>query len=327
MADDGMAVGKDGGNKKKVRMYLDGCFDLVHYGHANACRQAKQLGDHLIVGLHPDHDLSFTADGRDTHEHLRQAGRFKNFKRTSFISTTDLVGRILLMTQTHHGLASQRESSPVTSSDADLKKLKTFQKNNDVPVTANLIQSFSTGRRPEPEDKIVYAPGNYDLLHIGHVNFLEAASKEGGYLLVGLYHDCVIQEKKGLNFPIMGLLERALNLLSLRYVSDVLIGAPEYLTPEFLKTNKISLVVRGDANIGSSVSKIGAADPLEEAKKMGIFKMLESGSSVRTKDIIWRIVTHRPLYERRNAEKQRKEEAAQNILKKRMEVSSETGYI
>ena len=29
-------------------------FDLVHFGHFNALRQAKKLGDYLIVGIHSD---------------------------------------------------------------------------------------------------------------------------------------------------------------------------------------------------------------------------------------------------------------------------------
>ena len=27
---------------------------MVHFGHANACRQAKQMGSYLIVGVHSD---------------------------------------------------------------------------------------------------------------------------------------------------------------------------------------------------------------------------------------------------------------------------------
>lgn len=29
-------------------------FDMAHFGHANALRQAKKLGDYLIVGIHSD---------------------------------------------------------------------------------------------------------------------------------------------------------------------------------------------------------------------------------------------------------------------------------
>eukprot|EP00210_Caulerpa_lentillifera_P007503 g7169.t1 len=42
---------------RPIRVYLDGCFDMMHYGHANALRQAKGVGDELIVGLVPDHEV------------------------------------------------------------------------------------------------------------------------------------------------------------------------------------------------------------------------------------------------------------------------------
>jgi ethanolamine-phosphate cytidylyltransferase len=40
--------------EKKVRIWVDGCFDVLHFGHANALRQAKALGDELVVGVHTD---------------------------------------------------------------------------------------------------------------------------------------------------------------------------------------------------------------------------------------------------------------------------------
>ncbi|KAI3443444.1 hypothetical protein Pfo_000109 [Paulownia fortunei] len=43
--------------KKHVRVYMDGCFDLMHYGHANALRQAKALGDELVVGVVSDEEI------------------------------------------------------------------------------------------------------------------------------------------------------------------------------------------------------------------------------------------------------------------------------
>lgn len=44
-------------HKRRVRVYMDGCFDLMHYGHANALRQAKSLGDELVVGVVSDEQI------------------------------------------------------------------------------------------------------------------------------------------------------------------------------------------------------------------------------------------------------------------------------
>ena len=42
----------------KVRVWCDGCYDMVHYGHANSLRQAKAMGDYLIVGIHTDSEIT-----------------------------------------------------------------------------------------------------------------------------------------------------------------------------------------------------------------------------------------------------------------------------
>lgn len=33
-------------------------YDMVHFGHANSLRQAKALGDYLIVGIHTDEEIT-----------------------------------------------------------------------------------------------------------------------------------------------------------------------------------------------------------------------------------------------------------------------------
>ncbi|XP_071723881.1 uncharacterized protein, partial [Rutidosis leptorrhynchoides] len=48
---------KERKQKKRIRVYMDGCFDLMHYGHANALRQAKALGDELVVGVVSDEEI------------------------------------------------------------------------------------------------------------------------------------------------------------------------------------------------------------------------------------------------------------------------------
>ena len=85
---------------------------------------------------------------------------------------------------------------------------------------------FAESKGPNPGDRIVYVAGAFDLFHIGHLDFLEAAAKEGDYLVVGLHPDIVVNHYKGANSPIMNLNERVLNVLAYRVVSEVVIGAP-----------------------------------------------------------------------------------------------------
>ena len=41
-------------NEMKRERETYSSYDMVHFGHANACRQAKQMGNYLIVGVHSD---------------------------------------------------------------------------------------------------------------------------------------------------------------------------------------------------------------------------------------------------------------------------------
>ncbi|KAJ0524891.1 putative ethanolamine-phosphate cytidylyltransferase [Helianthus annuus] len=43
--------------KRPVRVYMDGCFDMIHYGHCNALRQTRALGDQLIIGVVNDEEI------------------------------------------------------------------------------------------------------------------------------------------------------------------------------------------------------------------------------------------------------------------------------
>jgi ethanolamine-phosphate cytidylyltransferase len=43
--------------RRPVRVYMDGCFDMMHYGHCNALRQARALGDELVVGVVSDDEI------------------------------------------------------------------------------------------------------------------------------------------------------------------------------------------------------------------------------------------------------------------------------
>lgn len=40
--------------KREIRVWMDGVFDLMHFGHMNAFRKAKTVGDILICGINSD---------------------------------------------------------------------------------------------------------------------------------------------------------------------------------------------------------------------------------------------------------------------------------
>jgi D-glycero-beta-D-manno-heptose 1-phosphate adenylyltransferase len=70
---------------------------------------------------------------------------------------------------------------------------------------------------------IVFANGAFDLLHVGHVRYLEAARREGGWLAVGVNADASVTRAKGPSRPILPERERAEIVASLAAVDAVVI--------------------------------------------------------------------------------------------------------
>jgi ethanolamine-phosphate cytidylyltransferase len=64
---------------------------------------------------------------------------------------------------------------------------------------------------------------------------LQNAKALGDYLIVGLHDDETINSFKGANYPVLSLQERVLNVLAMRYVDEVIIGAPWKVTENLIK--------------------------------------------------------------------------------------------
>ncbi|VDO22681.1 unnamed protein product [Haemonchus placei] len=333
------------GGPKGDRIWCDGCYDMVHFGHANQLRQAKQFGKKLIVGVHNDEeitmhkgppvfneeeryrmvegikwvdevdDITLTADGRDTYEEVKKAKRYRECRRTAGVSTTDLVGRMLLLTKCHHvseeHMDQHRERARTLSTDSVAQS--PWTRVSRFMATTQTIVEFAEGRAPRPTDKIVYVCGAFDLFHIGHLSFLEEAAKLGDYLIVGILTDQVINEYKGSNHPIMSLHERVLSVLAYKPVNEVVIGAPYSVTDDIIDRFNISIVCQGSRV--PHHDHIGP-DPFEAAKRRGIYREVDSKSDMTTEKIIQRIIEHRLEFERRNRKKEKKEQEAFAALQK-----------
>ncbi|ELW68195.1 Ethanolamine-phosphate cytidylyltransferase [Tupaia chinensis] len=197
-------------------------YDMVHYGHSNQLRQARAMGDYLIVGVHTDeeiakhkgppvftqeerykmvqaikwvdevvpaapyvttletldkygcdfcvhgNDITLTVDGRDTYEEVKQAGRYRECKRTQGVSTTDLVGRMLLATKAHH---SGQEMTSEYREYADSFGKCPGGRNPWTGVsqflqTSQKIIQFASGKEPQPGETVIYVAGAFDLFRI-----------------------------------------------------------------------------------------------------------------------------------------------------------------
>jgi rfaE bifunctional protein nucleotidyltransferase chain/domain len=71
--------------------------------------------------------------------------------------------------------------------------------------------------------KIVFANGVFDLLHVGHVRYLEAARAEGDLLIVGINSDSSTRKLKGPGRPILTERARASLVAALKSVNYVVI--------------------------------------------------------------------------------------------------------
>ncbi len=71
--------------------------------------------------------------------------------------------------------------------------------------------------------RIVFTNGCFDLIHLGHVDYLAKAADEGDILLVGLNSDTSASGLKGPSRPINGQDQRAMILASFLFVDAVVI--------------------------------------------------------------------------------------------------------
>lgn len=92
--------------------------------------------------------------------------------------------------------------------------------------------------------RLVVTNGCFDILHAGHVNYLEAARAQGDALLVGLNSDDSIRQLKGENRPINPEADRAAVLAALASVDAVCVFLEKRAT-RFLALARPDVYVKG----------------------------------------------------------------------------------
>lgn len=84
----------------------------------------------------------------------------------------------------------------------------------------------------EQGKKVVFTNGCFDILHVGHISYLENAKKQGDILIVGVNSDASTKRLKGVTRPINSENDRATMLSALKSVDYTVIFEED--TPEDL---------------------------------------------------------------------------------------------
>ena len=165
-----------------------------------------------------------------------------------------VVGKIGSATTTLNEMAEYESQFNNSSTN---QNIKTF---NEINILSKELKTKGK--------KIVFTNGCFDLLHSGHIKYLEAAKKFGDILILGLNSDSSVSNLKGKNRPINTQMDRACILAALQVVDFVVIFKDP--TPyKLIKVIKPHILVKGGDYKGN---KVVGEDIVDELKIVEFIK-------------------------------------------------------
>lgn len=172
-----------------------------------------------------------------------------------------VVGKIGSATVTLDEIETYESSLHQSSSDAHIKSQEEI---------AAIVQ-----RLKREGKRVVFTNGCFDILHVGHVKYLQEAKSYGDVLIVGLNSDSSVRELKGPTRPVNPQEDRAYILAALESVDYVVMFSDE--TPyELIKNIAPDILVKGGDYEGKSV--VGA----EFAGELRLVQFVDGKSTTAT---------------------------------------------
>ena len=164
--------------------------------------------------------------------------------------------------------------SEIIEHESKLNKISSDQKIKSLKEISLIVSSLKHKNK-----RIVFTNGCFDILHIGHIKYLEEAKSFGDILILGLNSDTSVRKIKGNDRPINSQNERAYIISALDLVDYVVIFNEE--TPfDLIKNINPDILVKGGDYEGT---KIEGQDIVKE------FKIVKFIDGVSTSKIIEKI--------------------------------------
>lgn len=145
-------------------------------------------------------------------------------------------------------------------------------------------------RWKEKGETVVFTNGCFDILHRGHLTYLQQAAALGDHLIIGLNSDNSVRKLKGAERPVNGEEDRAFMLASLRCVDDVVIFGED--TPEKLLSH-----LRPDILVKGGDYRVEEVAGRQYAGKVEILPFVDGYSTTK---LIWKIQNHEERTNERN---------------------------
>jgi len=188
----------------------------------------------------------------------------KNIEETSAFANLAagvVVGKIGSATVTLDEIVEYEASLHKSTSDAHIKS---FEDINSI-----------VGRCRENGKKVVFTNGCFDILHVGHVKYLQEAKSFGDILIVGLNSDESVSRLKGPTRPVNVAEDRAYLLAALEAV-DFVVPFSDDTPYELIKMIKPDVLVKGGDYEGKEV--VGT----EFAKELRLVEFVDGKSTTKT---------------------------------------------
>lgn len=179
----------------------------------------------------------------------------------SFFNKIDI--KLLLKLATYLGTLSVKKIGTYEISHNDILSAYRWIKQKE--FSKEILYHIKNGH-----NKIVFTNGCFDVLHIGHLTYLEEAKKLGDILILGLNSDNSIKRLKGDKRPINNLNDRIIFLNKLDFI-DFIIPFDEDTPLEIIKLIEPDILVKGgdyeiDSVIGREFAKETIILPFVDGK-------------------------------------------------------------
>jgi len=133
--------------------------------------------------------------------------------------------------------------------------------------------------------KVVFTNGCFDILHIGHVDYLEKARELGDKLVLGLNTDASVSRIKGPQRPIVNEESRSRVIAALGFV-DAVTFFDEETPKELIESVKPDILVKGNDYLAENI--VGADFVLKNGGEVKTIPLVEGFS---TSNIVNKIKT------------------------------------